>query len=70
MLKFESDNRLSRIVLWNNEVPFDYVSNKKKLIIDAENNIWHEGTLCIEAKLNHRHASNYAMIKYIKTSKT
>lgn len=75
MLKFESDNGFRKIVLWNNEVPFDYISNKKKkMIIDAGNNIWYEGTLCIEAKLNPRHASNYAMIcmkyTYIKSPKT
>ena len=63
MLKFESDNGFRKIVLWNNEVPFDYVSNKKKkMIIDAGKNIWYEGTLCIEAKKIPSHASNYAMI--------
>ncbi len=75
MLKFESNNGFSKIVLWDNEVPFDYISNKKKkLIIDAGKNIWHEGTLCIEAKLNPRHASNYAMIcmkyTYIQSPQT
>ncbi|WP_281085569.1 hypothetical protein [Eubacterium ruminantium] len=70
MLKFESNDGFSKIVLWDNEVPFDYDSHKKKkMIIDAGKNVWHEGTICMEAKLNPRHASNYAMIcmKYTYT---
>lgn len=70
MLKFESNDGFRKIVLWNNEVPFDYISNKKmKMIIGAGKNVWHEGTICMEAKLNQRHASNYAMIcmKYTYT---
>ncbi len=32
---------------------------------------WHNGTICIEAKLNPRHISNYAMVcmKYINNQK-
>lgn len=63
MLKIESDDGFYKIILWKNEIPFDYVSNKKKkMIIDAGNSTWYEGTLCIEAKKIPSHASNYAMI--------
>lgn len=75
MLKIESDDGFYKIILWDNEVPFDYVSNKKaKMIIEAGKNIWYEGTLCIEAKKIPSHASNYAMIcmkyRYIQSSQT
>lgn len=75
MLEFESDNGFRKIKLWNNEMPFNYISNKNmSLTIDAGDETWYEGTLCLEAKLNPRHASNYAMIcmkyTYVQCSKT
>ena len=63
MLRFESDYEFRKVALWNNEIPFDYISSKEKhMEIKAGKGVWHEGTICMEAKLNHGHASNYAMV--------
>lgn len=70
MLSFESDNGFRKVRVWNNEVPFSYNPSKKlKMTIDSGKYFWNEEIICIEARLNPRHASNYAMVcvKYIRT---
>ena len=63
MLIFESDNGYKKGCIWKDEAPFKCVGqNTLHLSVEAGDTNWHIGTMCIEAKLNPRHISNYAMV--------
>lgn len=71
MLLCESDTGYKTICIWKDEMPFNYMgTTKERLCVDVGSCTWHTGLICIEAKLNPRHISNYAMVcmRYIKNS--
>ena len=75
MLTFQTENGFRKVALWENEVPIEIDSDKKiEIEVDAGKNVWQERVMCVEAKLNPRHARNYAMLcmqyKHIPTQKT
>lgn len=72
MFLFESNNGYRKVCIWKDEIPFKYIGqNTLHLRTEAGDANWHIGTICIEAKLNPRHISNYAMIcmKYMDNQK-
>ena len=63
MIKYENDNNTKKIYIWKNDNPLDVISDKKIVTeVNAKEVFWNEGMICVEAKLNSRHISNYAMI--------
>ena len=69
MLLCESDTGYKKICIWKDEMPFDYIGKvHESFNVNAGSGIWHTGMICIEAKLNPRHISNYALIcmRYVK----
>lgn len=63
MIVLEDTNGYWKISVWKDNMPVSYKGEKgfsdRFLAGKAD---WYAGTLCIEAKLNPRHISNYAMI--------
>lgn len=59
------------LCIWKDETPYTAKDNTDNLRLEydaSSSEDWYEGTICIEARLNPRHASNYAMIcmNYVK----
>ena len=70
MLLIENASKNKQVVIWKDEIPFYYEGKQQlELYAEAKEHGWNEGVICIEAKLNPLHISNYAMIcmKYTKT---
>ncbi len=75
MMTVQTENGFRKVALWENEVPIAIDSDKKiEIEVEAGEKVWQERILCVEVKLNPRHASNYAMLcmqyKHIPTKKT
>lgn len=72
MILFENDNGYKKVCIWKDEMPFNYNGCEKiHMRLDACDEKWYTGTICMEAKLGARHISNYAMVcmKYIDNHK-
>lgn len=67
MLIFEEGYK--KICIWKDELPIEFKGNNTISLCEKRNNInWHEGIICLEARIRTGHISNYAMIciKYNK----
>lgn len=63
MYLFESKNETKKVCIWKDEEPFHCMSqNVLHLSSEACDINWHAGIICMEARLNPHHASNYAMV--------
>lgn len=63
MLFFEDENKYKRACIWEDEIPFNYSCHDTlRLCREAGSIKWHNGIICMEAYLNPRHISNYAMV--------
>ncbi len=72
MLLFENDSGYKKVCIWKDEMPFKCNRHERiQLCLDACDENWHVGTICIEAKLSPCHISNYAMVcmKFVKNKK-
>ena len=70
MFLFENEKETKKVCIWKDEEPFHCVSQKVlHLSSNACDIDWYAGTICIEARLNPHHASNYAMVcmKYTRS---
>lgn len=63
MILFESDNGHKKVCIWKDEMPFKCNGcEKMHLCLEACEEKWYTGTICMEAKLGSRHISNYALV--------
>ena len=63
MFLFENEKETKKVCIWKDEEPFHCVGQKVlHLGSNACDVDWYAGTICIEARLNPHHASNYAMV--------
>jgi hypothetical protein len=63
MVKYENDSKTKKIYIWKDENPLDVVLEEKlEIEVPAKEAFWKEGMICVEAKMNPRHISNYAML--------
>ena len=59
----DSDTGYKKVCIWKDEVPFNYTNyDTLSLCKEAGDIHWHNGIICIEARLNPRHISNYGMV--------
>lgn len=63
MFLFENEKETKKVCIWKDEEPFHCVGQEVlHLGSNACDVAWYAGTICIEARLNPHHASNYAMV--------
>lgn len=63
MFLFENEKETKKVCIWKDEEPFHCVGQEAlHLGSNACDVAWYAGTICIEARLNPHHASNYAMV--------
>ena len=63
MVKYENDSKTKKIYIWKEENPLDVVLEEKlEIEVPAKEVFWNEGMICVEAKMNPCHTSNYAML--------
>ena len=59
----ENDTGYKKVCIWKDEVPLIIqTTNTLSLCKEAGDIHWHNGIICIEARLNPRHISNYGMV--------